>query len=84
MENTQTLGQWIKWNFKTNGSLRIKDNYGRELYCENELNQWTKTEYLPGDNSINYIYREKSTGEIYDNRHPETLEYNGRKYLLIP
>jgi|SanBayMetagenome_1026888.scaffolds.fasta_scaffold77625_2 hypothetical protein len=84
MENVQTLAQWLKWSFKANGPLRIKDHYGREVYSENEFNVWTKTEYLPGDNSNNYIYKEKSTGEIYDNRHPETLEYNGRKYLLIP
>ena len=30
------------------------------------------------------IYRENSDGETTDNRFPEIIEHNGRKYQLIP
>ena len=31
----KTIAEQIKWDFKTNGDLVIRDNQGKLIYCEN-------------------------------------------------
>ena len=81
MKDGQTIGQWLNWNFKTNKDLEIMDKNGALLYYENSLGYWCKFEY---DSDGNVIYEESSFGIIVDNRIPEIIEHNGRKYQLIP
>jgi hypothetical protein len=81
MKNGQTLGQWLNWDFKTNGSLKIKDKNGFILYFEDSDGYWSKREY---NSDGNIIYYQNSDGKIIDNRIPEIIEHNGRKYQLIP
>ena len=42
---TQTIAQQIKWNFKTNGELVIKDKNGNRIYLELSNGYWAKWEY---------------------------------------
>jgi hypothetical protein len=81
MKDGQTIGQWLNWDFKTNGVLEIKDNNGNVIYSEFEREYWRKREY---DSDGNLIYDECSEGIIVDNRIPTVIEHNGRKYQLIP
>jgi hypothetical protein len=81
MKNGQTIGQWLNWDFEANGDLRIKDKNGNDIYHEISDGRWRKYEY---DLQGNQIYYENSSGEIIDNRIPEVIEHNGRKYQLIP
>ena len=55
---TQTIAQQIKWDFKTNGKLTIKDKNGNRIYYENSFG-WVKREY---DSQGNEIYYENSNG----------------------
>ena len=57
---TQTIAQQIKWNFKTNGDLKIKDKNGNEIYYEHSSGFWSKSEY---DSKGNIIYFEDSDGD---------------------
>ena len=79
----KTIAQQIKWDFKTNGELRIKDNNGKLIYWENSNGDWGKSEY---DSQGNQIYFESSNGLIIDNRpkHRENKEIviEGVKYKL--
>ena len=59
-----TIAQKIKWNFETNGELRIKDNNGKLIYWEDSNGVWEKSEY---DSQGRFIYRENSFGKIIDN-----------------
>jgi hypothetical protein len=81
MKDGQTIGQWLNWDFKTNGILEIKDKNGNLLYYEHYDGYWRKREYNSDDN---VIYDEDSFGSIIDNRTPKIIEHNGRKYQLIP
>jgi hypothetical protein len=102
MKDGQTIGQWLNWDFKTNGDLKIKDKnenliYGEDstglcvkkeydskgnlIYFEDSGGFWLKREY---DSKGNLIYYEDSDGKIQDDRIPEIIEHNGRKYQLIP
>ena len=54
-----TIGQQIKWNFKTNGELVIKDKNGNRIYLELSNGYWVKREY---DSQGNQIYSENSNG----------------------
>ena len=81
MKNGQTIGQWLNWDFKTNGELIIKDKNGKNLYNELSDNRWYKIEL---DSQGIVIYYENSDGVILDFRIPEIIEHNGRKYQLIP
>jgi hypothetical protein len=83
MKDGQTFGQWLNWDFKTNGFLEIKDGDGNDIYYETSEGRWRKYEY---DSDGNLIYDECSEGIILDNRTPEVkvIEYNERKYKLIP
>ena len=55
----KTIGQQIKWNFKTNGDLVIKDKNGNRIYLEGSHGYWEKQEY---DSQGNEIYYENSNG----------------------
>ena len=81
MKDGQTIGQWLNWDFKTNGELWIKDKRGNYVYMEFLSGYWVKREF---DSQGNQIYFETSDGLIEDNRTPEIIEHNGRKYQLIP
>jgi hypothetical protein len=81
MKNGQTIGQWLNWDFETNGTLEIKDKNGDNIYYEVSDGRWRKREY---DSDGNVIYDESSCGIIIDRRTPEIIEHNGRKYQLIP
>jgi hypothetical protein len=81
MKDGQTFGQWLNWDFKTNGYLEILDKNGNPIYFESLTGYWAKREY---DSKGNLIYYESSEGIIIDNRTPEVIEHNGRKYQLIP
>ena len=80
MKDGQTIGQWLKWDFETNGSLEVLDKNSNLIYFENE-GGWRKYKY---DSQGNIIYYEDSDGDIVDRRTPEVIEHNGRKYQLIP
>ena len=54
-----TIAQQIKWNFKTNGNLEIRDKNGKLIYMETSSGFWAKHEY---DSRGNRIYREDSFG----------------------
>ena len=54
-----TIAQQIKWDFKTNGNLEIKDKNGRKIYLENSTGYWTKRKY---NSKGEEIYREYSGG----------------------
>ena len=56
---TQTIAQQIKWDFKTNGELVIKDKNGKRIYFENSNGYWAKWEY---DSQGKEIYYENSNG----------------------
>jgi hypothetical protein len=83
MKNGQTLGQWLNWDFKTNGSLEIGNKNGYRIYGEDSSGYWFKREF---DSQGNINYSENSDGLIVDNRTPEikVIKYNGHKYQLIP
>ncbi len=81
MKDGQTIGQWLNWDFKNNKVLEIKDENGDVIYCEYSDVYWFKTEY---DSQRNLMYHEDSIGRIDDNRIPQIIEHNGRKYKLIP
>ena len=76
----QTIGQQIKWDFKVNNELIIRDKNGKQIYLETSNGYWAKREY---DSQGNLIYYENSFGRIIDNR-VQTITYEGRKYQLIP
>ena len=55
----KTIGQQIKWNFKANGNLEIKDKNGKIIYYEGSNGHWGKWEW---DSQYNEIYFETSSG----------------------
>ena len=55
----KTIAQQIKWDFKTNGYLEIKDKNGKIIYYEGLNGVWGKNEY---DSKGNQIYFEDSSG----------------------
>ena len=54
-----TIAQQIKWDFKTNGTLQIKDKNDNLIYLEDSGGGWAKYEY---DSRGNEIYYENSNG----------------------
>jgi hypothetical protein len=80
MKDGQTIGQWLNWDFKANGSLEVLDKNGSLIYFENARG-WDRHEY---NSEEKLMYYENSDGHIIDNRIPEVIEHNGRKYQLIP
>ena len=81
MIDGQTIGQWLKWDFEVNGSLYIRDKNVAPIYTELPNGFWAK---FIRDSQANIIYYEDSDRIIKDNRTPEIIEHNGRKYQLIP
>ena len=81
MKDGQTFGQWLNWDFEANGSLKIKDKNENPIYFEALNGYWAKYEY---DSEGYRIHYEDSKGNIQDNRIPQVIEHNGRKYQLIP
>ena len=84
MKDGQTIGQWLNWDFKANGDLKIKDKNGKEIYYENLYNHWAKYEW---DSQGNRIYYETSNGVIKNNR-PKLCEskeivIDGEKFKLV-
>ena len=57
------------------------DSKGNEIYHDGLTGFWVKRQY---DSQGNQIYYDNSYGTIIDNRPPEVIEHNGRKYQLIP
>ena len=55
----KTIAGQIKWDFKTNGTLVIKDKNGKCIYFESSNGYWVKREY---DSKGNQIYYENATG----------------------
>ena len=80
----KTIGQQIKWDFKTNGFLEIKDKNGNQIYLERSDEFWAKREY---DSQGNQIYYEGSNGAWVDNRpkscEGKMVEFDGVKYKLV-
>ena len=80
----KTVAQQIKWDFETNGELRIKDNNGKLIYWEDSNRVWEKSEY---DSQGNLIYRENSFGRIIDKRpkpcENKIVEIDGEKFKLV-
>jgi hypothetical protein len=54
-----TIAQQIKWNFKANGNLEIRDKNGRTIYFEKSDGDWSKYEM---DSQGILIYWENSRG----------------------
>jgi hypothetical protein len=65
-------GYWAKYEY---------DSQDKHSYYECSTGFWAKYEY---DSQNNLIYYENSNSEIQDNRTPEIIEHNGRRYQLIP
>jgi len=57
---TQTIGQFLNWDFETIGRLEIRDTNNNLIYSENSDRFWVKYEY---DSEGNRIYWEDSSGE---------------------
>ena len=55
----KTIAQQIKWDFKTNGDLEIRDKNGNQIYFEDSNGYWAKHEF---DSEGNIIYFENSNG----------------------
>jgi hypothetical protein len=81
MKNGQTIGQWLKWDFMANGNLIIREENDNLIYQEGLSGFWDRREF---DSNGVVIYYENSDGVITDNRTPQIIEHNGRKYQLIP
>ena len=79
----KTIAQQIKWDFKTNGNLDIRDKSGNQIYLENSNGDWAKWEY---DSQGDEIYFEDSGGLIIDYRpkpcENKVVEIEGVKYKL--
>jgi len=67
-------GYWEKRLYDSN-------RYRIRTYREDCSGFWEKCEY---DSQGNKVYCENRNGVIKDNRTPEVIEHNGRKYQLIP
>ena len=58
-KETKTIVQQIKWDFKANGDLEIKDKNGKLIYFEDSDGYWYKREF---DSKGNCTYYEDSRG----------------------
>jgi hypothetical protein len=80
----KTIAEQIKWDFDTNGDLRIINKNGKLIYTELSDGRWGKLEW---DSNGYQVYWENSYGVIRDNR-PEPREdkeiiIEGEKYKLV-
>lgn len=55
----KTIAQQIKWNFKANGNLDIRNKNGNIIYWEDSNGDWGKREW---DSQGNLIYIKNSDG----------------------
>ena len=80
----QTIGQQIKWDFKTNGDLEIRDFRGNLIYFEDSKRYWSKWEY---DSQGKVIYIKDSKGYLVDKRpkpcENKVVEIDGEKIKLV-
>ena len=80
----KTIAQQIKWDFKTNGNLAIRDKNNELIYWEDSNRVWEKSEY---DSQGRLIYRENSFGRIIDKRpkscEGDIVEFGGEKFKLV-
>jgi hypothetical protein len=79
-----TVGQLLKHDFKSKGSLFLYDSNGNLIYYEDSYGYWFKQEY---DVNGKVIYFEDSNGYIIDNRpksscNGKVVEIDGKKYKL--
>ena len=81
---TQTIAQQIKWDFKTNGDLEIRDFRGNLIYFEDSKRYWSKWEY---DSQGKVIYIKDSKGYLVDKRpkpcENKVVEIDGEKFKLV-
>ena len=56
----KTVAEQIKWDFKTNGNLQIRDKNSNLIYFEDSKRYRSKWEY---DSQGNLIYYENSKGD---------------------
>ena len=40
MKDGQTIGQWLNWDFETNGELEIRDKNRKRIYIEDSDGDW--------------------------------------------
>ena len=62
---TETFGQFIKWDFETNGDLEIRDKNSKLIYAEDSDGNWVKDEWDSQDNLI-YCGDSKGNWEKYE------------------
>jgi YD repeat-containing protein len=65
MKDGQTIGEWLNWDFKTDGNFEIHDKRGNLIYFEDETRYRAKWEY---DSQGKVIYFKNSKGKIIDKR----------------
>jgi hypothetical protein len=77
-----TIAQQIKWDFKTNGNLKIYDKNGNKIYYEKSNGFWSKWEH---DSQGNTIYFESSNGfwEKWEHDSQGNTIYYENSYGLI-
>ena len=79
----KTIAEQIKWDFKTNGSLEIRDKNDKLIYLEYSGGFWEKREW---DSQGKAIYYETSNGIILDKRpkpcSDKEIVIEGVKYKL--
>jgi len=79
----KTIAEQIKWDFKTNGDLQIRDKRGKLIYFEYSDGWWAKYER---DSQGNIVFYENSSGEMEDNLpkpcENKIVEIDGIKYKL--
>jgi len=79
-----TIAQQIKWDFKTNGDLEIRDFRGNLIYFEDSKRYWSKWEY---DSQGKVIYIKDSKGYLVDKRpkpcENKVVEIDGEKFKLV-
>ena len=69
----KTIAEQIKWDFKANGHLEIRDKNGNLIYIEGSNGNWVKHEY---DSQGNEIYFENS------NRFWKKWEYDSKGNII--
>jgi YD repeat-containing protein len=79
MKEGQTIGQWLNWDFKTDGDFKIYNKRGNLIYFEDETRYRAKWEY---DSQGKVIYIKDSKGYIVDNRPKPSRDKPSRELTL--
>ena len=78
-----TVGQLLKHDFKSKGSLFLYDSNGNRIYYENSDGYWVKRDY---DSNNKLIYRECSDGywskRDYDSNGKLTYRKDSTGYII--